>query len=378
MKHEALGAALVLLVACGDTPAFTPPVDDGDGDGSTATTTSVTGHGPTGGSTGLDSTGSDSTGGTSSSGDAESEESSGSSGDAQPVPADSTPPLLTTSVIDLNGTYDARTHMLGELSCTPVRGGPEPYPGCARPFRLPSAPAALADLGALTFIARSDAEVHAAARGFVDDIEFLAHDHLTHSDLYAIRIRLGEDSAFWHEYLDVKDLVVDLGDPIEAGDVLGRPGDYHDLDHGTVSLGIIRHQETFVRLCPSRFADDAVRDEFEAAVDASTQAFGPLWSAPCLEPALACIDDHCDGPDSFVAVGGDIDRGRRRYENQCAMCHGDQGQGDTHDPIIGCSLCTDHAALAEYIDAEMPPAGAGCSGTCAEDVAAFIQWEFGR
>lgn len=194
--------------------------------------------------------------------------------------------------------------------------------------------------------------------------------------MFKLRIRLGEDSAFWHEYLQIKDLTVDVGDVVEPGDVLGRPGDYHDLEHARVGFGVVRHQETFVRLCPSHYATPPVLGELQAALAGSNEAFGPLWPDPCPQVALACIDAACDAPESFVAVGGDIDRGRRRYDTQCATCHGPNGEGDRGDPLIGCSICTDQDTLAAYIAAEMPPGGSGCSGTCADDVAAFILWEF--
>ena len=333
---------------------------------------------PTGDPTGLGTTGEGSSEGSTGEASSSSADSGDSTtGDESPsVPQDSTPPVFTASVLGLDGAYDPESGQLGELLCTPVSGGPDPYPGCFRPFFHPEAPAAPEDLGAMTFIAQADADIHAAAGGFVDEIEFITHDHLTHSDLYLLRIRLGEDSAFWHEYIQIKDLLVEVGDPVEAGDVLGRPGDYHDLEHAKIGFGVVRHQEVFARLCPSRFADGLVLGQIEAAMAASNEAFGSGWEAPCLEPALACVSEPCDQPDSFVAVGGDIDRGRRRYENQCAMCHGAQGEGDTADPILGCRNCTDQATLADFIDVQMPPAGAGCSGQCAEDVAAFILWEF--
>ncbi|MEM9453150.1 MAG: c-type cytochrome [Myxococcota bacterium] len=371
---------LLAVSGCSEPPpSQEQTTEDSPTDDSTTTTPS-----PGPGSTGIDPSTAESTGSSSTS-EGSTNEASSSSADSgesstgdepSSVPQDNTPPVFMTSIIGLDGAYDPESGQLGELLCTTVSGGPEPYPGCFRPFAHPEAPAAPEDLGAITFIAQADAEIHAAAGGFVDQIEFITHDHLTHSNLYLLRIRLGEDSAFWHEYIQIKDLLVEVGDPIEAGDVLGRPGDYHDLEHAKIGFGVVRHQEVFARLCPTRFADDPVLEQIEAAMAASNEAFGSGWEAPCLEPALACVSEPCDQPASFVPVGGDIDRGRRRYESQCAMCHGAQGEGDIADPILGCRSCVDQTTLAAFIDAHMPPTGASCSGQCAEDVAAFILWEF--
>ena len=85
---------------------------------------------------------------------------------------------------------------------------------------------------------------------------------------------------------------------------------------------------------------------------------------------------------SAPAIGNSRD-GAAAYAEQCALCHGENGEGvpQFNSPsLIGCSVCNHPQKLADYIDAAMPPGGPEaakrCEGNCAEDVAAFIVTEF--
>lgn len=86
---------------------------------------------------------------------------------------------------------------------------------------------------------------------------------------------------------------------------------------------------------------------------------------------------------SSAPIAGNPRDGGSAYLKECALCHGDNGEGSTQfnsPPLIGCSVCNHPQKLAEYIAAAMPPGGPEsakrCEGACAEDVAAFIVIEF--
>jgi hypothetical protein len=75
--------------------------------------------------------------------------------------------------------------------------------------------------------------------------------------------------------------------------------------------------------------------------------------------------------------------GGQQYQNQCAVCHGDSGEGSTQlnaPSLVGCSVCNNAASLSKYIAQYMPPVGASapkaCAGECAVNVSRYIQETF--
>lgn len=289
-------------------------------------------------------------------------------GDDDPTttPTDSTPPKLTKPVLELPGV----------LACDDVPGRPpEAARACFTPFLLGTGD--YVEAGFHTFVTTAAADVRAAAPGIVTDITYASHSDVTHSDLYQLSIRAAEDSAFWVDYRNIKNLRVAEGDVIEAGAIVGSAGDYFDADFGAVSLGVHRRQEVFQRLCPTTFESDAVAASTAEALDASNAAWPELrHDAACEAPALLCVGTSCEDAADFVAVGGDVDSGRRIYAAECASCHGAEGQGVSGPPVCSgpscpCESCTDEATLTARISLDMPP-DSPCTGICADDVAAFI------
>ncbi len=74
----------------------------------------------------------------------------------------------------------------------------------------------------------------------------------------------------------------------------------------------------------------------------------------------------------------DASHGSTLYDAQCAGCHGTEGAGEAigQSPIVASqvSFGPNHQVLAEYIVDTMPPSSpASCDGTCAADIAAYIE-----
>lgn len=73
--------------------------------------------------------------------------------------------------------------------------------------------------------------------------------------------------------------------------------------------------------------------------------------------------------------------GARLYSEQCAGCHGAEGNGtEIGTPLVACATCTSISVLAEEISLTMP-IGKGtsitdCDGQCASDVAEYIMHSF--
>jgi mono/diheme cytochrome c family protein len=70
--------------------------------------------------------------------------------------------------------------------------------------------------------------------------------------------------------------------------------------------------------------------------------------------------------------------GQENYNNQCASCHGIDGQGGAVTvSMINCANCEDIDKLATYIENVMPlGASDNCTADCASDVASYIQTVF--
>ena len=82
---------------------------------------------------------------------------------------------------------------------------------------------------------------------------------------------------------------------------------------------------------------------------------------------------------SSGAVFGSVAAGEHIYAQQCAACHGAEGEGiDISPPLIPptCKSCGTPAVLVAKIETSMPLGGALCTGSCAADVAAYIKATF--
>ena len=63
--------------------------------------------------------------------------------------------------------------------------------------------------------------------------------------------------------------------------------------------------------------------------------------------------------------------GQRAYEQQCASCHGVDGNGTSvGSSLVACATCTSLSVLAQEISATMPISNTGaCTGDCATNTA---------
>lgn len=69
----------------------------------------------------------------------------------------------------------------------------------------------------------------------------------------------------------------------------------------------------------------------------------------------------------------DATNGATLYAQSCAACHGSSGEGGIGPSHIGCSICDSLQSLIDEIEDEMPTSDpTTCTGTCAEDTAAYI------
>lgn len=276
---------------------------------------------------------------------------------------DTTPPALTEPTVNL----EAALEHCGRVGATP----------CIIPFRGEGR-----EPGILRIQTAPNAAVVAAGPGIVEEVRFVEHSHLTHSDLFNVRVRPKRDSVFVVEYGNLKGVKVSRGDRVRAGEQLGRAGDGGDVERGEVSFGIGREQNLNQRLCPEPFMTDELRLKWEAAFSAQEEEGSELGYSPmCEVQALACVDVTCEDASSFVEAQGDADAGRAVYLGACAGCHGGRGEGGIASALRTgregtCGTCGAHVTLAKRIEEDMPPEGY-CDPRCAADVAAFILWEFG-
>jgi mono/diheme cytochrome c family protein len=284
------------------------------------------------------------------------------------VAGNGTPPVLTEPIVDLEAG----------LFCSEVPARPAAeVRACFSPFVLGEGDD-YRDAGLFSLVMPNDAPVFAASPGSVAEVRSLGHSLLTHAELFMIAIRPSSDSAFWIEYANLKNLVVEEGEGVIAGQLLGGAGDYFDASVGVVSLGVKRQQELVQRLCPTRYMAAELTAEYEAALAASHAAWPAIsHDGLCETASLVCKDGaDCASPADFEAAAGDVDEGRRIYASSCASCHGAAGEGNIgprlcSGPGCPCVDCVDHATLARRTEQDMPPEG-HCNAQCAADVAAFI------
>lgn len=289
--------------------------------------------------------------------------------DDDAIPGDATRPVLSASPIDLEG---------GALACDPVPGRPaESERGCFTPFVLVPDSTSPYDAGWFTFVTANDAPVRASSSGIVADVAYLEHSDLTHSDIFTVEIRGGDDAAFAVEYRGLKNLMVGEGDAVEVGQALGGAADYFDATFGAVALGVRRDQERMQRMCPTAFAEGPLSDLLEGARADSDAAWPDhARGTSCESTSLLCTAGQCESPGDFVVAHGDVDAGRRAWATACASCHGTIGEGGIGPPVChgdGCPCldCGDHERLATRIEFDMPPEGY-CDPKCSADLAAFI------
>lgn len=103
--------------------------------------------------------------------------------------------------------------------------------------------------------------------------------------------------------------------------------------------------------------------------------------------ALLGCEQNYNGDVGGASVQNNLDfgnfnaEGARLYGEQCAGCHGVEGNGtEIGTPLVACASCTGIAILSEEISTTMP-IGKGtsvtdCDGQCATDVAEYIMYAF--
>ncbi|MFT4764489.1 MAG: hypothetical protein ACI9OH_001583 [Oleispira sp.] len=112
-----------------------------------------------------------------------------------------------------------------------------------------------------------------------------------------------------------------------------------------------------------------------------------LLAIICFLSALAGCQQEYDGDVGGASVQSDFDfgsynaEGARLYNQQCAGCHGAEGNGtDNGKPLVACATCTNISTLAEVISLTMPTGisakASDCDGQCANDVAEYIMYAF--
>ncbi len=291
--------------------------------------------------------------------------------------SDVTPPVLERLIVSLDGDYQPKTKQMGRLLCDL---DVKQHGACLSPFA--SGQTDQNPTGGITFLVSSKTPVYAASSGVVTSVTFMEHSHITHSDLYSVATQINSDGAFFVEYQRVKNLQVKVGDAVRPGQRLGDAGDYHDIQHGKVSLLVRRLQENHQRLCPQLYFASGLEQQMSLALQRLTNA--GLWpkDAPlCQVTSFLCHNKTCNSPSSFVELHGDLDAGRRMYRGGCQSCHGGKGEGGIGtDLCLGkncvCISCKQgHQRLSERIALDMPPEGS-CQGSCARDVAAYILHAF--
>ena len=291
---------------------------------------------------------------------------------------DTTPPVVERLPLDVGGVYDPATQRLGSLNCSLVSDRPASVEmGCFRGFGSGAPDPA----PGVTFVTGAGVRIKAVTPGTVERVVFVAHDHLTHSDMFLIVTRASPTSVFAVAYRHVKDVGVRVGNPVVTGQVLGRSGDYFDLAHGRVMLSILRTQVYRQHLCPERFIRPEARDAFRRVLEANREAWPAYADAElCRGVSVFCHADGClDAPPELTY--GDLEAGQSIYRSACASCHGIDGGGGVGPPLrpdanVLCESCDGHRALSARTALDMPPEGR-CVDRCADDVAAFIRVGFG-
>ncbi|CCK77037.1 conserved hypothetical protein [Oleispira antarctica RB-8] len=107
----------------------------------------------------------------------------------------------------------------------------------------------------------------------------------------------------------------------------------------------------------------------------------------CFLSTLAGCQQEYSGDVGGASVQSDFDfgnynaEGARLYGQQCAGCHGVEGNGtQIGKPLVACATCTNISSLAKEISLTMPIGQntkvTDCDGQCANDVAEYIMYAF--
>jgi hypothetical protein len=112
-----------------------------------------------------------------------------------------------------------------------------------------------------------------------------------------------------------------------------------------------------------------------------------LCTIICFLFALSACEQNYSGDVGGASTQTNLDfgnfnaEGARLYGEQCAGCHGVEGNGtEIGTPLVACASCSGIATLAEEIALTMPigknAAVSDCDGQCANDVAEYIMYAF--
>ncbi|MFQ3172172.1 MAG: hypothetical protein ACI9DG_002212 [Oleispira sp.] len=112
-----------------------------------------------------------------------------------------------------------------------------------------------------------------------------------------------------------------------------------------------------------------------------------LLAIICFLSALAGCQQEYSGDVGGASVQTNLDfgnynaEGARLYGQQCAGCHGVEGNGtEIGTPLVACASCSTISALAEEISLTMPIGKnaevTDCNGQCANNVAEYIMYAF--
>ncbi len=112
-----------------------------------------------------------------------------------------------------------------------------------------------------------------------------------------------------------------------------------------------------------------------------------LLAIICFLSALAGCQQEYGGDVGGASVPVNLDfgnynaEGARLYGEQCAGCHGVEGNGtEIGTPLVACASCSSISTLAEEISLTMPIGKnaevSDCTGACANDVSEYIMYAF--
>ena len=97
----------------------------------------------------------------------------------------------------------------------------------------------------------------------------------------------------------------------------------------------------------------------------------------CQSEYSGTVGGASDGGDGTL-YGSYNPEGQSAYNQQCASCHGVDGNGTSvGSSLVGCATCTSISVLADEIARTMPIGDTGrCTGDCATDTAEYILYAF--
>ena len=222
---------------------------------------------------------------------------------------------------------------------------------------------------------QASTDVYAVGAGEVLSTQFLEHNHADHTDMFKVVVRDHAEAAYAVEYIFVKNLQARRGDWVEPGDIIGQTGDFKDSGLGYFALAIKREESASVFHCPQHYFDEALKAEMETRLGT---VVGSGIEDLCEASSVYCDSNSCSSSDYRVSFG-DIDNGALIYKNSCSSCHGSSGEGAIGPPVFGaeCLSCGSHQELSRRTAIDMPPEGA-CVDVCADDVAAYMRYQFTR